>query len=73
MEHAEQKLAPEIRVARALDLIHRYGGIDGGHHKQWVLDQVVRVLSADYDQWVKNQCDGENGPQTYLWEEGIAP
>lgn len=28
----------------ALEYISRYGGIDGAHHKQWVLDQVVRIL-----------------------------
>ena len=28
----------------ALDFIGRLGGIDGEHHKNWVLDQVARVL-----------------------------
>lgn len=28
----------------ALYFIERYGQIDGGHHKQWVLDQVARIL-----------------------------
>lgn len=28
----------------ALDWITRYGGIDGAHHKDWVLDQVARIL-----------------------------
>ena len=28
----------------ALYLIASYGQTDGGHHKQWVLDQVARVL-----------------------------
>jgi hypothetical protein len=34
------------RIDQALDLIYKYGGIDGGHHKQWVLDQVVRALTG---------------------------
>jgi len=29
----------------ALDYIMCYGGIDGEHHKTWVLDQVVRILN----------------------------
>lgn len=63
-----------IRIARALDIIRSYGGIDGAHHKQWVLDQVVRVLAdEDYDEWVAAQKDGEDGPETYAWDEGIAP
>lgn len=28
----------------ALLYIEMYGQIDGGHHKQWVLDQVTRIL-----------------------------
>ncbi len=28
----------------ALRYIMAYGGIDGAHHKDWVLDQVARIL-----------------------------
>jgi hypothetical protein len=28
----------------ALHYILKYGGIDGAHHKTWVLDQVARIL-----------------------------
>jgi hypothetical protein len=28
----------------ALQYIQQYGGIDGNHHKAWVLDQVARIL-----------------------------
>lgn len=28
----------------AMKFIERYGQIDGSHHKQWVLDQVARIL-----------------------------
>lgn len=58
----------------ALEIISRYGGIDGAHHKQWVLDQVARALTGNgYATWVKGQTDGEDGPDTYEWDEGIAP
>lgn len=58
----------------ALEIILRYGGIDGNHHKAWVLDQVVRVLTGEnYAQWVTDAKDGEDGPNTYDWDEGIAP
>lgn len=30
----------------ALYFIEQYGQIDGAHHKQWVLDQVARVLNG---------------------------
>ncbi len=29
-----------------MDFIGSYGQIDGGHHKQWVLDQVARILKG---------------------------
>ena len=61
------------KVTLASDLIFRYGGIDGGHHKQWVLDQLVRILSDDYKAWIKEYEDGEDGPKSYEWDEGIAP
>ena len=61
------------KIKEALGMIYEYGGIDGGMHKQWVLDQVVRVLSDNYTLWVLEYEDGEDGPQTYEWEEGVAP
>lgn len=84
--------------ALALDFIMRYGGIDGDHHKTWVIDQVVRALhnvpvtvtrrswndgsfrddveqstNEAYENWVKSYKDGEDGPDTYEWDVGIAP
>lgn len=61
------------KIRAALDVITQYGSIDGDHHKQWVLDQVVRILADDYHEWVLEFCDGEDGPDTYDWDEGIAP
>lgn len=62
------------RVTKALDIIMQCGGIDGEHHKQWVLDQVVRALTEDaYEDWVADHNDGEDGPDTYDWDVGIAP
>lgn len=63
----------DSRVNDALDLIARYGGCDGGHHKQWVLDQIVRVLARDYRAWVAEYEAGEDGPGTYEWDTGCPP
>jgi len=82
----------------ALHFIERYGGIDGSHHKQWLIDQIARILNGapvhvvearweggeteyrisvgtcdGYTTWIKEMKDGEDGPETYDWEEGIAP
>jgi len=62
------------RIKAALDIIEEYGGYDGGHHKMWVLDQAVRALTGDgYEEWVKEYMAGEDGPETYSWDIGIAP
>lgn len=56
-----------------LMLIQEWGGIDGAHHKQWLLDQLVRVMTTDYEKWVKEFEAGEDSPNTYSWDVGIAP
>lgn len=82
----------------ALDWIRMYGGIDGSHHKDWVLDHVARILNGapvyytiaswenghserryfvteneQYHEWVRETMDGEDGPNTYNYDVGIAP
>ena len=66
------------RIHRALELISSLGGIDGAHHKQWLLDQVVRTLTGDeYTNWVRKWeiGDGAEGGEgaVYEWDAGIAP
>lgn len=73
-------------IADALELIVRFGGTDGLHHLQWVVDQVARALTGcpknGNDSYGENQQyldlvaetkAGEDGPETYDWETGIAP
>lgn len=61
-------------TVKALNLIERYGGIDGDHHKTWVIDQVARALLGDrYEAWVVEMKAGDEGPNTYEWNVGIAP
>lgn len=62
------------RVQLALELLARNGQVDGDHHKAWVIDQTVRILTGDgYQAWIERYRDGEDGPDTYSWDEGIAP
>lgn len=78
LESKYRKMEQELQELRkkkddAMELIERYGGVDGGHHKQWVLDQIVRILSVNYESWVKEYEDGEGGSETYFWDVGIPP
>ena len=33
------------RIKKALEFAVKYGGIDGSHHRAWVIDQMVRALT----------------------------
>jgi hypothetical protein len=67
------------RITAAMDIITEYGSIDGSHHKQWCLDQVVRALlpGKDYETWrerLRGEYDDEEEDYEYdEWDEGIAP
>lgn len=64
----------EERAAIAVGIAVQFGYIDGDHHKMWVIDQMTRaLLGPDYDAFVARFCAGEDGPDTYSWDEGIAP
>lgn len=61
-------------VNHALHIAFQCGTIDGEHHKMWAIDQMVRALTGEhYAEWVRRVEDGEDGPKTYEWDEGIAP
>lgn len=67
-----EELAAAIQTA--LEIAARFGGRDTSHHKAWVIDQMCRALAGDgYGAYVAGVCAGENGPDTYTWDEGITP
>lgn len=87
---AEAADALNQRIRDAIGLAVQCGGIDGAHHKAWVIDQMVRALtgctpedayrtypdeglSDEYRRVVADACAGEDGPETYSWDTGIAP
>ena len=55
----------------ALHYIKQYGQIDGEHHKQWVLDQVVRVLNGAT---IENMrlAEWDNGERNYRFNVGTS-
>lgn len=60
----------EEHVALALQVAFSHGGTDGGHHKQWVIDQMVRALCGDrYKKWVSMFEESAESE----WDKGIAP
>ena len=64
------------RIDNAIDIALSYGTIDGGHHKMWVIDQMVRELcenEENYNRLIKEYQNGIDGPNTYEWQIGIPP
>lgn len=71
---AARAVAGKLSADEALKCAFRFAQTDGAHHKAWVIDQMVRSLTGDgYAAFVKDYCNGEDGPGTYEWDEGIAP
>lgn len=33
-------------IAKALEIAEESGQVDGGHHKMWVIDQMIRALTG---------------------------
>lgn len=78
----------EDRIAKALGFAEN-GVYDGAHHKDWVIDQMVRALTGR-PMVERSATDGNGKPYTYDaqgenddyrrfvhdnpgWDEGIAP
>ncbi len=88
----------EEAKTKAVEVAIEYGDIDGAHHKMWVIDQVLRLLtncptikkktfgkrgesyeyevlgeSEEYRKLIQEACDGEDGPNSYTHDIGVAP
>lgn len=58
------------RINEATNLAYRFGPIDGSHHKDWVLQEVIRLVNGwtpdELNNWLRVGTDDE-------WEPGIIP
>lgn len=70
-------MTPEQRITAAIMVACKYAGIDGAHHKQWVIDQMLRKLMGpeEYAEFVRDRTLGPLGEPGHYepWDEGIAP
>jgi len=63
-----------MSTEKAVKILLEDGQIDGAHHKTWVIDQALReLLQEKYEATIKQYMQGEDGQNTYYWDEGIAP
>lgn len=64
------------KLDKIMEMIVMMNG-DGGHHKQYLIDQIVRVIQGDnYENWRREfeYADGEGGfypEKIFEWDEGI--
>lgn len=86
--HKDLAMAQE-RVMAALQIAVEYGQCDGTFHKAWAIDQMCRTLLANsdftnslsifapesdaYKAFITDARAGDDGPETYDWDIGIAP
>lgn len=67
------------RKDEVINLIMRYGSIDGAMHKQWVLTQILKTLMTpdEYREWLveyRGEWDEDYEEYEYgEWDEGIPP
>lgn len=64
------------RVKNALQIAWQYGQIGGEHHKTWVIDQIVRMLCGneeEYNKWVEAYQMPLDDGDYYSWDTGISP
>ncbi len=75
-------------MTRALSIASQYGWVDGGHHKMWVIDQMVRALTgcpevrdvgvdARGQPYERVRLGESDSYRDFIaeggWDEGIAP
>lgn len=66
----------EERIKKALSIAWSYGQTDGSHHKMWVIDQMVRTLCGnkeEYEKWIKAYTTPLDDGDYYTWDTGITP
>lgn len=73
-------VSTDERINKALEIAWQFAQIDGGHHKAWTIDRMVRALCGDeetYKKWVAEYTepfvDEDGDDNWYDWDEGIAP
>ncbi|MFH0829760.1 MAG: hypothetical protein V1887_01195 [Candidatus Aenigmatarchaeota archaeon] len=76
-EFVREIKSKDRNAGKVVELITRYGGIEGEHHKQWLLDQTMMALLGpkDYKAWrsTYDNYKDKDGEKYDEWDKGIAP
>lgn len=67
----------DTRIQRAVGLAWCFNEIEGAHHRQWLIDQMVRnLLGEQYESFVKEYEEpikNDEKIEHYKWNKGIPP
>lgn len=71
-EIAHNGIHEHCRKTQVGNIAMRFGGIDGDHHKQWVIDQMLRssLGKERYEAWIKEM---NSDPDYDPWDVGSPP
>ena len=70
----EDPVSIQARFRDALAIAESFSSNYGVSAKAWVIDQMCRALLGDkYEEFVAVAKNGPDGPDTYYWDEGVAP
>lgn len=59
-------------IQAAMRIIEDFGGIDGEHHKTWVIDQIARAPLGDgYEPWLAAYRAGAVRSGAPLWRHRL--
>lgn len=66
--------SPEDRIEAAIKVAEQYADIDGAHHKQWTINEMLRALMGKdgFTQWLA-KVNAEGAEEYGEWDLGIAP
>ena len=49
------------------------GALPPEDRQAWRRRMAAPLTGVEYGEFIRRACDGEDGPGTYGWDEGIAP
>jgi hypothetical protein len=57
-------MTKQKRIEAVIEVAIEYGNTDGGHHKQYALDQILRILTGCPTK-TEHATDSQGTPYTY--------
>jgi len=58
----------EEKICDAEGVVFEYGDLKDAHHKQWVIDQMIRKMIPDYEDFLRRY-----NTYGHVWDAGIEP